>query len=327
MKIEILYFDGCPNHELMLDRVRDVLKEEGIFAEVSELNIQDDPAAQAARFLGSPSLRINGLDVEPEARTLNQFGMMCRTYLDTGRRVGLPPRELIRNAVRETAQARSPQDCCEVPVVATAQTEPAVQQRKWVLGASVTAAIGASLCCILPILTAVTGVGVLATGAMFERWRPYLLAATVSLLGAGFLLVYRDRRKACAPGSVCATRPVTRWSLISLCAVGVLAAGVAAFPYYSGAVARALIGEPPSNGAAASTALATVTFQIPDMDCAACAVSLSTTFRRLPGVAEAKLDVDSRKAVVTYDPAAQDVPKLRRIISEAGFHIASESRL
>ena len=324
MKIEVLYFDGCPNHATTLKRVREVLKEEGISCEVSDVNVPDDAAAQSAGFLGSPSVRVNGLDVQPDARTLKQFGMMCRTYLDAGKVAGLPPRELIRRAVRDAVQSRPAHDCCQGSVTPTL-TEPAPPERKWLLGTSVAAAIGASLCCILPILTAVTGVGVLATGAMFERSRPYFLAATVSLLGAGFLLIYRDRSKACALGSACASRPITRWSLITLCAVTVLTAGVAAFPYYSGAVAQALIGEPVSNHPAASAALTTATFQIPDMDCAACAVSLSTTFRRLPGVTEAKLDVDSRKAVVTYDPAAQDVPKLRRIISDAGFHIASES--
>ena len=42
MKIEVLYFDGCPNYQLTLDRVQDVLKEEGISSEISELNIRDE---------------------------------------------------------------------------------------------------------------------------------------------------------------------------------------------------------------------------------------------------------------------------------------------
>ena len=307
MKIEVLYFDGCPNHEPALDRVREALKEEGVSAEVSEVNVPDDATVGAIGFLGSPSIRVNGLDVEPDARTSKEFGMMCRTYPDAGKRVGLPSRELIRTALREAAEV----------------SEPAARKRKWLLGASVATAIGASLCCILPILTAVTGVGVLATGAALERWRPYLLGVTGLLLGTGFLFAYRDYKRACAPGSLCATRPVTRWSLIALCAVAALAAGVAAFPYYSGPVAQALVGVPASSSPVGSGALATATFRIPDMDCPACAVSLSATFRRLPGVADAKLDVDGRKAVVTYDPATQNIAALEKVISGAGFHIAS----
>lgn len=312
MKIEILYFDDCPNHVGARDRVLEVMKEEGISAEVSEVNIRDDAAARAARFLGSPSIRINGLDVEPAARAAKDFGMMCRTYTEGGKRAGLPSRELIRAALREAVQPQP----APLP-------EPVAQKQKWLFGASVAAAIGASLCCILPILTAVTGLGVLAAGAKFEHWRPYLLGVTGLLLGAGILLAYRDHKKACASGSLCATKPLSRWNLLALGMLAALVAGLAAFPYYSGGVAQVLVGKPGSKKTFSSASLGTVTFRVPDMDCPACAVSLSATFQKMPGVADAKLDVDSRKAVVTYDPSAQDVASLARIINNAGFHVAS----
>ena len=68
MKIEILYFDGCPNHKPAVERVRQVLAEEGLSAEVLEVNVSEPSIAQKVGFLGSPSIRVNGLDVEPEAR-------------------------------------------------------------------------------------------------------------------------------------------------------------------------------------------------------------------------------------------------------------------
>src|SRR5260370_18970350 len=77
MKVDILYFDGCPHYKPALDRVREVLKEEGISADVSETHIADATAARASGFLGSPSIRVNGLDVEPAARSWKEFGMMC----------------------------------------------------------------------------------------------------------------------------------------------------------------------------------------------------------------------------------------------------------
>lgn len=101
MKIEILYFDGCPNHTRALDQLREVLRQEGISADISEVNVPDNTAAQAARFLGSPSIQIDGLDVEPAARSLKEFGMMCRTYVEQGKRVGVPPAELVRTAIRQ----------------------------------------------------------------------------------------------------------------------------------------------------------------------------------------------------------------------------------
>ena len=104
MKIEILYFDGCPHFEQAQDRMLEVLREEGVSGEVVKVNVTDSTMAQAVGFLGSPTIRIDGLDVEPGARSSNAFGMMCRTYSDAGVRSGLPSRELIRNAVREACE-------------------------------------------------------------------------------------------------------------------------------------------------------------------------------------------------------------------------------
>ena len=101
MKIEILYFDGCPNHKPAVERVRQVLAEEGLSAEVLEVNVSEPAIAQKVGFLGSPSIRVNGLDVEREARRERPCGMMCRTYAVNGRREGLPSHEMLRQAMRE----------------------------------------------------------------------------------------------------------------------------------------------------------------------------------------------------------------------------------
>jgi hypothetical protein len=101
MKIEVLYFDGCPNHKPALERVRQVLAEESLFAEVLEVNVSEPSIAQKIGFLGSPSIRVNGLDVEPEARKERAYGMMCRTYAANGRREGLPSHDMLRQAMRE----------------------------------------------------------------------------------------------------------------------------------------------------------------------------------------------------------------------------------
>lgn len=105
MKIEVLYFDECPNYAPAVDRIRDVLKEEGLSAEITEVRVGDESSARAIGFLGSPSIRVNVRDIEPAARSSKDFGMMCRTYLEDGKQVGLPSRESIRAAIREAAQA------------------------------------------------------------------------------------------------------------------------------------------------------------------------------------------------------------------------------
>src|SRR5260370_22507349 len=101
MKIEVLYFDGCPNHKPAVERVQQVLREEGVSAELLEVNVSDASIAQQVGFLGSPSVRVNGLDVEPEARAAREYGMMCRTYSVDGRREGWPSRAILHHALRE----------------------------------------------------------------------------------------------------------------------------------------------------------------------------------------------------------------------------------
>jgi hypothetical protein len=99
MKIEILYFEGCPNHHPAVERVQQILREEGISADVVEVNVTDSRIAHDIGFLGSPTVRVNGLDAEPNATAARECGMMCRTYAAGGGREGVPSREMLRTAI------------------------------------------------------------------------------------------------------------------------------------------------------------------------------------------------------------------------------------
>jgi len=101
MKVEVLYFAACPNHIAAVERVREVLAQEGASAEMVEIEVKDAATARRIGFLGSPSIRVDGQDVERIARGVSAFGMICRTYNDGGRRTGVPPPEWIRAAVIE----------------------------------------------------------------------------------------------------------------------------------------------------------------------------------------------------------------------------------
>ena len=101
MKVEVLYIDGCPNHRCTVERVNELLQEFRLTTDVLEVPVTDLGSALAYGFLGSPTVRVNGIDVEPAARTSNQFGFMCRTYLDGTNREGVPSVELIRQALEQ----------------------------------------------------------------------------------------------------------------------------------------------------------------------------------------------------------------------------------
>ncbi len=100
MRIEILYFSGCPNHKPAVERVRAILQQKGTDADIVEVEVADAITAQQVGFLGSPTIRVDGQDVEREARTAATFGLTCRTYVAAGKRSGVPPREWIQSAVR-----------------------------------------------------------------------------------------------------------------------------------------------------------------------------------------------------------------------------------
>jgi len=105
MKIEVLYFRGCPNHHETVEQVRRALSAEGITHIVEEIEAQDENVAKALGFLGSPSVRVNGLDIEKDARAGLQTGLGCRTYVEGGRRSGVPSVDLIRKALVEASDS------------------------------------------------------------------------------------------------------------------------------------------------------------------------------------------------------------------------------
>jgi hypothetical protein len=106
VKVEVLYFKGCPNHEPAVEQVRNALRIEGLPMLVNEVEITDPAMAREFGFLGSPSIRIDGIDVEPAAREIKAFGFGCRTYSDDeGNRCSLPPVGLIQQAARESRSA------------------------------------------------------------------------------------------------------------------------------------------------------------------------------------------------------------------------------
>ena len=105
MRIELLFFDGCPGHEALLPRVHDLLASEGVDASVELRRVESDDAAVQERFLGSPTLRIDGVDVDPGAGERSDFGLKCRLYAtDDGLR-GMPEDRWVRAAL---ARARPP---------------------------------------------------------------------------------------------------------------------------------------------------------------------------------------------------------------------------
>ena len=123
MKVEVLYFEGCPNHVPTVERVRQTLQSKNEKADVLEIEVRTQAEAESMGFLGSPSVRINGLDIEPDVRNLTSYGLSCRTYLDGATRSGVPPNELIRLALNEQ-RASHDSSCQTDPADCATPTSP-----------------------------------------------------------------------------------------------------------------------------------------------------------------------------------------------------------
>jgi hypothetical protein len=94
MRIEVLFVPGCPNYQPAMERVRQVLVSESLDAEVRGVAVSNDAEAQVLRFPGSPTIRIDGDDVEPDHASSS--GLSCRLYAN---RTGIPSTEVLRLAV------------------------------------------------------------------------------------------------------------------------------------------------------------------------------------------------------------------------------------
>lgn len=102
MKIEVLYFAACPHHLPAMEIVRETLNSLDRQDEIRQTEIRTLAEAEAMGFVGSPSIRINGVDIEPWARTTTAFGLSCRTYLHGSQRRGVPSMQQLRRAMEES---------------------------------------------------------------------------------------------------------------------------------------------------------------------------------------------------------------------------------
>ncbi|RVW00674.1 alkylmercury lyase [Rhodococcus xishaensis] len=99
MKVEILYFDGCPNWREAADRVREaatVIGRPGI--EIGYRRIASDAEAARSPFSGSPTILVDGVDAFDDAVPVTELA--CRVYATETGLAGLPTLEQLASALR-----------------------------------------------------------------------------------------------------------------------------------------------------------------------------------------------------------------------------------
>jgi hypothetical protein len=102
--VEILYFDGCPNADGARALVARVAAEVGAAAQVRLVRVADTDAAVRQRFLGSPTIRVDGRDIEPGADARDEYVLACRIYRTQDGFAGQPQEMWLRHALTEAAR-------------------------------------------------------------------------------------------------------------------------------------------------------------------------------------------------------------------------------
>lgn len=116
-RVDVLVFDGCPNVGATLARVHAAVAATNAPAEVRLVRVDSDDEAKRLRFLGSPTVRVDGVDVDGSAKKRDDFGLQCRIYSVRGRLEGAPPTDWIAAALRgdsvdENGSATATPGCC-----------------------------------------------------------------------------------------------------------------------------------------------------------------------------------------------------------------------
>jgi hypothetical protein len=108
--VEVLYVRDCPHYRETLALVDRVRGELGIDAEVRSSLIGDRAAAERARFPGSPTIRVDGRDVEPGSEPPSEISVACRLYRLEHRLAGRPAEQWVRDALLAAGRADATPD-------------------------------------------------------------------------------------------------------------------------------------------------------------------------------------------------------------------------
>jgi hypothetical protein len=105
LRVSFLYFEDCPSYDLALERLREVMDEEGIPDDVEVIKVETEEQARKLRFVGSPTIRVYGQDIDPPSDS--HYALTCRAYRLADDRISpLPSKDMIQRAFRPSAKSQ-----------------------------------------------------------------------------------------------------------------------------------------------------------------------------------------------------------------------------
>jgi hypothetical protein len=99
VRIDFLFWRECPSHPEARELLGEVLEKRGVEADVVEREVLTDEEAEELAFPGSPTIRVDGRDVDPDGARARP-SLTCRIYhLPDGRVSPVPSREQLEEAL------------------------------------------------------------------------------------------------------------------------------------------------------------------------------------------------------------------------------------
>ena len=102
MKIELIYFDGCPSWKNGLKNLQCALEEAGLTAVIDVIEVKDNEQANQLKFLGSPSFRVDSQELWPEER--ETYALSCRVFPSSEGIKGFPTIAMLREQLKQFKQ-------------------------------------------------------------------------------------------------------------------------------------------------------------------------------------------------------------------------------
>ncbi len=106
MRVELLYYPECPSHERAVELLQEAMRAEGVEAPIEIIRIETQAEAEAHRFIGSPTIRIEGIEVDPHPEL--PYRLTCRTFVhEDGRLSPLPSLPMLRQVIRQAKEVNN----------------------------------------------------------------------------------------------------------------------------------------------------------------------------------------------------------------------------
>jgi hypothetical protein len=99
VRVEILARRDCPARELAISLVDEAIFATGVPARVEMIDVVTEDQARRRRFLGSPTVRVDGRDVDPWAEGRSDYSLATRLYRTERGLAGGPDEGWIRAAL------------------------------------------------------------------------------------------------------------------------------------------------------------------------------------------------------------------------------------